>query len=218
MQPTRIAVFYDGSYFKAGNIFFKYKEKRGWFSLPALHTFLVRYISQKEKVPVELTKVVQAHYYDGRMSTDAALTDQLEKDRDFELALIDAGIVPHFLPVRETQKDANNPAAGYSLSQKGVDVNIALDCLDIAFSDRYDVAVLIAGDEDFVPLVRKVTAMGKRVLVAYFDIETWKDDTGKQRRATFCSRKLQDAASYLLNFNQIVEDRDWKTDVKALFF
>lgn len=218
MQTTRIAVFYDGSYFKAGNIYFKYKEKRGWFSLPALHTLLERYVGQKDKVPVEMTKVVQAHYYDGRMSTDAALGDQLEKDRDFELALIDAGIIPHFLPVRETPKDSNNPAAGYLLSQKGVDVNIALDCLDIAHSDRYDVAIIIAGDEDFVPLVRKVTALGKRVLIAHFEIDPWTDDHGRPRKGTWCSRKLKDAASYVLNFNQLVEDRDWKTDVKALFF
>lgn len=218
MNLTRIGVFYDGAYFKAGNVYFKYKEKRGWISLPAFHSLVERWVSVMDKLPIELAKVVQAHYYDGRVSTAAARPDQLEKERSFELSLVDAGIVPHYLPVRETPRDKNDPSAGFLLSQKGVDVNIALDCLDIAHSNRFDVAALVAGDEDFVPLVRKLTAIGKRVLVIYFEIEQWQDEKGGFHNATFCSRKLREAASYTLSLNQLVKNTDWKNDVKALFF
>ena len=37
-------------------------------------------------------------------------------------------------------------------------------------------------------------------------------------RPTFCNRALLAAASWCLNFNQLVKDADWKTEVKALFF
>lgn len=147
----------------------------------------------------------------------AARPDQSEKERAFESALVDAGIVPHFLAARETPKDPEDFSAGFTLAQQGVDVNIALDCLDMAHSDQFDVAVLIAGDEDFVPLVRKLTALGKRVIIAYFEIEEWKDENEHSHRATFCSRKLRDAASYTLNLNQLVDDSNWKNDMKALF-
>src|SRR3972149_1943267 len=75
---------------------FWYKEGRGWFSLSSLHALLERYVAAKAKVPVDITKLVAAHLYDGRMTTNVAEADQLEKDRDFELALMAAGVIPHF--------------------------------------------------------------------------------------------------------------------------
>lgn len=102
MSATRVMVFYDGNFFKAGQIYFRYKENRGWFSLPGLHGTLEKYISMKAKNPIELTKVVGAHYYDGRTSTQVADAEHLQRERAFEMALIEAGIVPHYLPVRET--------------------------------------------------------------------------------------------------------------------
>jgi uncharacterized LabA/DUF88 family protein len=152
------------------------------------------------------------------VSTDASKEGQLEKDRDFELALLDAGIVPHYLPTRETPKKPDDPESGFVISQKGVDVNIALDCLDIGHANRYDVAALFTGDEDFVPLVRKVTSLGKRVLIAGYEIEPWLGDDGNSHRGSFVSRKLKEVASYTLNFNHLVKDSDWKNDVRALFF
>lgn len=223
MQIIRIGVFYDGEFFRAGNVYFRYhKDKRGrqrgWIDFSELHALLERYISKSEKVPVEFTKVVQAHFYGGRVSTEAARDGQLEKERGFELGLVEAGVVPHFLSVRETPKDETDPDKGYRLSQKGVDVNIALDCLEVAFTGQFDVCVLITGDEDFLPLVRKLTGLGKRVLIAYFDFDEWEDERGKKHRATKCSYKLRNAASYTLNFNAIVDDANWKNDIKALFF
>jgi uncharacterized LabA/DUF88 family protein len=41
--------------------------------------------------------------------------------------------------------------------------------LSHAFLDNYDVAVLVAGDGDYLPLVREVQRLGKRVYVAFFE-------------------------------------------------
>lgn len=144
MSATRVMVFYDGSFFKAGQMHFRYKEDRGWFSLPGLHGTLEKYISMKGKHQIELTKVVGAHYYDGRTSTQVSDAKHLERERAFEMALIQAGIVSHYLPVRETlgpKSTAEVPQ--WLLAQKGVDVHFALDVLDYAHTDRFDVAVLI---------------------------------------------------------------------------
>ncbi len=53
-------------------------------------------------------------------------------------------------------------------SAKGVDIALARDLLSHAFHDNYDVAVLVAGDGDFVPLVEEVKRLGKVVYVAFF--------------------------------------------------
>lgn len=219
MDTVRIMVFYDGNYFKQGQIYFRYKEKRGWFSLPELHNFFEKYVASKTKASSDVTKVVAAHYYDGRLTTNVALGDQLERERDFEMALIAAGIVPHYLPVSEIAKPgATNDQVTYKLAQKGVDVELAIDVLDHAHENRYDVAILVTGDTDFVPLVRRVTSLNKHALIAHFDIPQWADDQHRNHRPTYCSRALVDAASWSLNFNNLVKDPDWKTEVRSMFF
>jgi uncharacterized LabA/DUF88 family protein len=51
---------------------------------------------------------------------------------------------------------------------KGVDIALAKDFLCNAFFNNYDVAVLYAGDGDYVPIVNEVKRMGKVVYVAFF--------------------------------------------------
>ena len=54
------------------------------------------------------------------------------------------------------------------LKQKGVDVLISVDMVIKAFLNHYDVAILIAGDRDFVPAVRAVRELtGKYVYCIY---------------------------------------------------
>ena len=206
MNTERVMVFYDGNYFKQGQLYFRYQEKRGWFSLPELHSLFEKYVASKTKASSDVTKVVAAHYYDGRVTTNVADADQLEKERDFEMALIDAGIIPHYLSVSETPKPgATTEEVTYKLAQKGVDVELAIDVLDCAHSNRYDVAVLVTGDGDFVPLVRRITSLNKHAVIAHFDIAPWTDDRGIQHRPTYCSRGLIVAASWCLNFNLLVK-------------
>jgi uncharacterized LabA/DUF88 family protein len=52
---------------------------------------------------------------------------------------------------------------------KRVDISLATDMLTHAHRKNYDVAVLIAGDEDYVPLVDAVMGEGRRVLVWFFE-------------------------------------------------
>jgi uncharacterized LabA/DUF88 family protein len=53
--------------------------------------------------------------------------------------------------------------------QKGVDTLIAIDMLSKAYENHYDVAILVAGDEDIHEVVRAVKNAGKRVYGVYFE-------------------------------------------------
>ena len=55
------------------------------------------------------------------------------------------------------------------VTQKEVDVALAVDMLQQAYDDNYDIAILISGDRDFVPAIEKIKARGKRVEVASFN-------------------------------------------------
>ena len=54
---------------------------------------------------------------------------------------------------------------------KGVDIALTKDMLSHAFLGNYDVAVLIAGDGDYVPLVEEVKRLGKVVSLWFFSQE-----------------------------------------------
>ena len=51
---------------------------------------------------------------------------------------------------------------------KGDDVQLANDMLVGAYENRYDVAVLVSGDEDFKPVVRTIRRLDKRVENVFF--------------------------------------------------
>jgi uncharacterized LabA/DUF88 family protein len=54
---------------------------------------------------------------------------------------------------------------------KGVDIALTKDVLRHAFRDHYDVALLVAGDGDYVPVVEEVKSLGKVVYVSFFEKE-----------------------------------------------
>jgi uncharacterized LabA/DUF88 family protein len=52
---------------------------------------------------------------------------------------------------------------------KQVDISLAVEMLSHAHRDNYDFAVLVAGDEDYVPLVEAVKWEGKRVALWFVE-------------------------------------------------
>jgi uncharacterized LabA/DUF88 family protein len=52
--------------------------------------------------------------------------------------------------------------------EKKVDVRIAIDMVSFAYENRYDTAILVSGDGDFLPVIKKVKELNKRVEVWAF--------------------------------------------------
>jgi uncharacterized LabA/DUF88 family protein len=53
--------------------------------------------------------------------------------------------------------------------EKGIDVYIAVDMLQMAYENRYDVGILVSGDGDLAEAVKVVKNLGKHVINACFD-------------------------------------------------
>jgi len=64
--------------------------------------------------------------------------------------------------------------------EKGIDVQLATDMIAHNFKNNYDVAILVAGDNDYVGANQAVKDNGKHVEVALFG----KEGTSRQLRAT----------------------------------
>ncbi|RIH83880.1 NYN domain protein [Meiothermus luteus] len=52
---------------------------------------------------------------------------------------------------------------GEAFVEKGVDIQIAVDMLKLAYANAYDVAVLVSGDSDFAEVFKVLQDMGKQV-------------------------------------------------------
>jgi len=110
-----------------------------------------------------------------------------------------AGIDPKYIPTSQAGK-----------SEKGADVALAIDALQVGLENKIDIAVLVTGDADMIPLARALMKNGIRVVVAHFDYK-------KEKDCQFANERLLAACNYQLNVNQLEHDKDFKTGFKTLF-
>ena len=80
--------------------------------------------------------------------------------------------IPKFNIVLCTLKKIKKKDGNFDFILKGDDINLAIDLVDGANKDRYDTAILVSGDEDFVPAIKIVQREGKRVENIYFSISS----------------------------------------------
>jgi len=52
--------------------------------------------------------------------------------------------------------------------EKKIDIKIAIDVISLAYENAYDTAVLVSGDGDFVPVIKKLKELDKNVEVWAF--------------------------------------------------
>ena len=76
------------------------------------------------------------------------------------------------------------------VEQKEVDVSLACEMLEHALMNHFDVAIVLSGDRDFVPVIQKVQSAGKRVEVAAFD-DVFNEET---RRSSDRFHRLNEVA------------------------
>ncbi len=53
--------------------------------------------------------------------------------------------------------------ASNDVFEKKIDIQIAIDVISLAYENAYDTAVLVSGDGDFVPIVKKVKSLNKKL-------------------------------------------------------
>lgn len=61
-----------------------------------------------------------------------------------------------------------NDSGDFHYDVKGDDIQIAVDMVRMAYENAYDTTILVSGDGDFVPAIKVVQKLGKKVENAYF--------------------------------------------------
>jgi len=189
----RIGVFYDGNFFFHVSNYYKYSHpRRARICISGLHKFIINEVSRREGIDPLFCHIIDAHFFRGRYSAKAAEEKQtLFNDRVVDDILMGEGVITHYLPIR-------------GKSEKGIDVWLALEAFELAVFKKFDVLVLIAGDGDFVPLVRKLNSLGTRVMVLAWDFRY--TDSLQNERETVTSMHLLSECTYPMRMNQVIDD------------
>lgn len=207
----RIAIFYDGGYFQNVGRYYRFEHAaQNWIRYAALHSLVEKRVAEIDGVERDLCRVVDAHFFRARgYVADAERHGVLKSERVTDDALMTADIVSHY---RLTT------LAG---AEKGIDVWLALEAYELATLKGYDLLVLVTGDEDHVPLVRKLHTLGTRVMLLDWNLQYDRTDGNGNVRtgSTFTSKNLINEVSYAVDMQALIDDPANANDsyVQALF-
>lgn len=150
LTPIRILLVYDGGFHNAAN---SCLGKGRYVDFDKFHNFLIDYI--EDKIAGELPSsglpikppllLVDKIWFEGPLLSDSSR-------ETFYQALRLSGI-----------REVRSPYFGQSergITEKAVDVWVALETYETALTTQSHIVVLVTGDADFIPLVRKLKARG----------------------------------------------------------
>jgi cold shock CspA family protein/uncharacterized LabA/DUF88 family protein len=206
LDILRIGIFYDGYYFYKISNYYKYEhERKARISIGGLHDFIRNEVACLTGMDIRRCQIIDAHYFKGRSSAKE-LGEKVQSERIFEDILMRENIVSHYLPLRYNE---------YNMAQeKGIDVWLALEAYELAIYKHFDILALVAGDGDYVPLVRKLHTLGTQVMLISWDF-TFHNESGEQVE-TKTSRQLLEEVFYPVLMHQRI-DQDNSDSIKRLF-
>jgi hypothetical protein len=159
----KVAIFFDGQNFYRSLL--RYDE-----SLRVDYDRLATWITQQ--VGGSNALFSGAYYYVGVSSDAPPLVEGFLKGLELR---------PGYFVKREprVRRTGRCPACGSEYeytTEKRVDTRLVADLIHYAASSAFDAAVLVSGDDDFVPAVEAVNALGKQVWVATWSAEELSKD------------------------------------------
>jgi cold shock CspA family protein/uncharacterized LabA/DUF88 family protein len=207
LEVLRIGIFYDGYYFYKISNYYKYEhEKKSRISISGLHEFIRSEIASLTNMDVRKCQIIDAHYFKGR-SLAKDMGEKVQSERTFEDILMRENIVSHYLPLRYAGE-------GTIGQEKGIDVWLALEAYELAIYKHFDILVLIAGDGDYVPLVRKLHTLGTQVMLICWDFSYHNENGDIVETKT--SRQLLSEVYYPVQMSQKIDQNNCE-HMKDLF-
>jgi len=148
MKKERFSIFIDGSNFY--NSLKRYKIKRKFQEIIE--------ILGKSK------DIVNIFYYTA--SLDIAFDEKRYwKHQSFLEKLKE---IPNFNVVLCNLRKITTENGSIEFTIKGDDIHLANNLIKGAFKDEFDEAIIVSGDEDFIPAIKTVQELNKKVINAYF--------------------------------------------------
>jgi len=150
-KNERVMIFIDGS-----NL---YHSLKSFFNRTDID------IGKLSRKLLDKRRLVRIYYYNAKVG----LKEEPQRYRDQQAFFTSVNAIPYSelrLGRLVYHNWPNSPPY-----EKGVDIQLATDMITHSFKNNYDVAVLVAGDNDFVGAIQSVKDNGKNVEVALFGKE-----------------------------------------------
>ncbi|MFC1918208.1 NYN domain-containing protein [Chloroflexota bacterium] len=177
MMLERIMFFIDGS-----NVYHSLKKHCGRTDLD---------IGKFCRKLMEKRQLIRIYYYNARVG----MKEEPERYKQQQAFFASVNAIP-YTELRLGRLIYNNwPSV--PPYEKGTDVQLATDMLTHGFRNNYDIAILVAGDNDYVGAIQAIKDNGKHVEVALF---------GKEGT----SRQLRDVADKIIPINSRLLKGCWK--------
>lgn len=171
---TRVAIFIDGRNFYHSS---KHLEEKG-------HTIDFQKVVSKL---VGNRDLVNVFYYNALLDKEYNL-NKYEKHIEFLNGLRK---IPKFKVILCDWRKITNKNGKVRYNIKGDDIQLAHDILIGAFRDTYDIAIILSGDADFIPIIKTVRKEFKK-----------KVGNGYFRRTS--SYKLRKSCDFSINLNKLI--------------
>ena len=156
----RVMIFIDGGYLREG---FKRIYGHDEINFPGLLSLLKNFSLEEWRHP----EIIRAYYYDAIVDPEKNLNEYRKQKAYFSEIEEHAVFEVKLARLKDTPKGRK---------QKGADVKLSVDVITKAFMDHYDIGVLLAGDDDFLDLVKAVKDLtDKRIYCAYYPDEISKE-------------------------------------------
>lgn len=145
-----------------------------WFKLPEA---ICAEVSKLLGEPVKYERCFIFGSYDPASTGDTKLrawaTKVLSKVKGAQVSFVPRQKCAHgpCCTGKEHHEVTTCPICGSSMlgtQEKGVDTQISIEMIDMAYSNRCDIIVLLSADKDFVPVVEKLLNRNIKVVHAYF--------------------------------------------------
>ena len=148
MKKTRVSIFIDGS-----NLYNNLKQYK-----------INKKFQEIIEVLVKEGDIADIFYYTASLD----ITFNEEKYWKHQRFLGKLREIPKFNVVLCTLKKSIEKDGSTKFTIKGDDVCLANDLIKGAYEDLYDIAIIVSGDEDFIPAIKTVQTLNKKVINAFF--------------------------------------------------
>ncbi len=179
----RVLILIDGDNFKNGLQKVSSGKKNRILDLNKINPFVINYL--KKNIQYKDCKLMhlRTYYYTGEYTEDLIRKAEHLKNKksNFSKKQIDSLIEYIKNQIKAQQKfleDAKNyyfleirtsplkfNPSSLKIYQKGVDVQLAVDLVHFAYTDAFDIVVILSGDIDLLESMKSVKNLGKHVIV-----------------------------------------------------
>ncbi|MEK6828621.1 MAG: NYN domain-containing protein [Nanoarchaeota archaeon] len=171
-QMKRVAIFIDGNnfYFGLRKLYGKDKSLKH-FDFKEFSQFLA-----------EKDKLVDIYYYNALLDKEHN-SGKYKSQKEFFEKLKEIPNL-HLILCKLLKRNITGTGKFYYIIKED-DIHMAVDMVENAYEDNFDISILVSGDGDFVPAVSSVKKKGKIVKNIYFK------NSSSRNLKNFCDQSLE---------------------------